>query len=79
MNTAARKLLKDAMKLPTKTRAAIAGSLLRSLDGESEEDVEAAWAAEIKRRLDEFDSGKVKAIPWSEVRRSLRSRHRGRT
>ena len=38
-------------------RAAIAGSLLESLDTEVDEDAEAAWATEVNRRVAELDSG----------------------
>jgi putative addiction module component (TIGR02574 family) len=37
-------------------------------------DVEAAWAAEIERRVREIDSGDVKTIPWEEVRAKLYAR-----
>jgi putative addiction module component (TIGR02574 family) len=33
--------------------------------------VEAAWAAEIERRVAELDASVVKAIPWEEVRQRL--------
>jgi len=71
MNAAARKILKDALKLPLEFRAALAGSLLESLHGEPDAGVEAAWSAEIKKRLHELDSGKVKPVPWSEARRRI--------
>jgi putative addiction module component (TIGR02574 family) len=65
-------LLKKALALPPEARAALAGSLLGSLDEESsDEDVEAAWDEEIKRRTEEIDSGKVQMIPYEEVRRRL--------
>jgi putative addiction module component (TIGR02574 family) len=65
-------LLKMALALPPEARAALAGSLLESLDNEpADEDVEAAWNEEIKRRIEEIDSGKVKMIPYEEVRRRL--------
>src|SRR4029453_11089475 len=41
-------------------RAALAGSLLESLDTEVDEDAEAAWATEVNRRVAELDSGAVK-------------------
>ena len=66
-------LLKEALKLPPEARAALAGSLLDSLDQEVDEDAEAAWHAEIDRRLRELDSGTVKPIPWSEARRRISS------
>ena len=67
-------LLKEALKLPPEARAALAGSLLDSLDQEVDEDAEAAWHAEIDRRLRELDSGTVKPIPWSEARRRISGR-----
>ena len=67
-------LLKEALKLPPEARAALAGSLLDSLDQEVDEDAEAAWHTEIDRRLKELDSGEVKPIPWSEARRKISGR-----
>jgi putative addiction module component (TIGR02574 family) len=65
-------LLKKALALPPEARAALAGSLLESLDDEpADEGVEAAWNEEIKRRIEEIDSGKVQMIPYEEVRRRL--------
>ena len=65
-------LLKKALALPREARAALAGSLLESLDDEpADEGVEAAWNEEIKRRIEEIDSGKVQMIPYEEVRRRL--------
>jgi len=67
-------LLKEALKLPPEARAALAGSLLDSLDQEVDEDAEAAWHTEIDRRLRELDLGTVKPIPWSEARRRISGR-----
>jgi len=67
-------LLKEALKLPAEARAALAGSLLDSLDQEVDEDAEEAWKLEIDRRLRELDSGSVKTIPWSEARRRISRR-----
>jgi putative addiction module component (TIGR02574 family) len=65
-------LLKKALALPPEARAALAGSLLESLDDEpADEGVEAAWNEEIKRRIEEIDSGKVQMIPYEEVRPRL--------
>jgi putative addiction module component (TIGR02574 family) len=35
------------------------------------EDVEAAWAEEVERRVREIDRGEVKTIPWEDVRAKL--------
>jgi putative addiction module component (TIGR02574 family) len=65
-------LLKKALALPPEARAALAGSLLESLDDEpADEGVEAAWNEEIKHRIEEIDSGRVQMIPHEEVRRRL--------
>ncbi len=72
MTLNAAKLLKDALRLSDRERANLAASLIESLDAETDDDVESAWAAEIERRVKELDEGSVKPIPWSEVRRKLR-------
>ena len=64
-------LLKEAMELPPEARAALAGSLIDSLDDQVDEDAEVAWDAEIARRIRELDDGKVKLVPWAEARRRL--------
>ena len=68
------KLLEEALKLSPEARAALAASLLESLDDGVDEDAEAAWAAEVTRRLRELDSGTVTPIPWSEARRMILGR-----
>jgi len=67
-------ILKDALALPAEARAAVAGSLLESLEDQIDEGAEAAWQGEIARRLDDLDKGKVKLIPWATVRRRLMGR-----
>jgi putative addiction module component (TIGR02574 family) len=65
MTTKARKVFGDALKLSQKDRAKLAARLLDSLDTDKADEIEAAWAAEIEKRIEELESGKVKAIPWS--------------
>jgi len=64
-------LLKDALKLPPEARAALAGFLIDSLDAKVDDNVEAAWNAEIVRRLREIQEGHAAPVPWAEVRRRL--------
>ena len=53
--------------------AGLAGLIFESLDDEpADEGVEAAWSEEIKRRIEEIDSGKVEMIPYEEARRRWR-------
>ena len=65
---------KEASELSEEDRAALAGLLIESLEGEPDADVEAAWAAEIEKRVAELDAGTVKSIPWEEVRQRLLDR-----
>jgi len=73
MTREANELLKRAMTLPITERAELAGSLIESLDSSKDKSVRAAWDAEIARRMEELDSGKVKPIPIEQARRRLSS------
>ena len=64
-------LLKEALELPSEARAALAGSLIDSLDDQVDDGAEAAWDEEIARRIRDIDEGKAKLVPWAEVRRRL--------
>ena len=64
-------ILEDALALPAEARAAIAGSLISSLDDESDQQVEELWSAEVAQRIVELDSGRVQLVLWTEVRRRL--------
>jgi putative addiction module component (TIGR02574 family) len=61
-------ILKQALRLPPEARAALAGSLLDSLDEPLDLDTESAWEAEIAARIREINEGKVTLIPWAEAR-----------
>jgi putative addiction module component (TIGR02574 family) len=69
-------LFSEALKLPTDKRAELAAELLRSLDGEPDEDVEAAWAAEIERRVRDVKAGKARFEDWEVIRDRARDRLR---
>ena len=71
MTRAAEKILAEALALDTQERADVAAKLIASLDGEPEEDVEAAWAAEAERRIEEIESGRVELVPWEDVERRI--------
>src|SRR5690348_5569429 len=58
-------LLKKALELPAEARAALASSLLESLDEAVDLSAEEEWNKEIARRIAELDSGKVKPVPWA--------------
>jgi putative addiction module component (TIGR02574 family) len=71
-------LLKKALALTPQERGALAASLIDSLEEGSELDLdaEAAWQQEVARRMEEIDSGKVKPVPWLEVKRRAREMFR---
>jgi putative addiction module component (TIGR02574 family) len=68
MNEEISELLKEALALPPAARAALAGSLLESLDETVDEGAGAEWQKEIALRIQELDSGKVKPVAWAEAR-----------
>lgn len=67
----AEEILNAALKLNEKEKAAIAASLLESLDPLVDDDVESAWQEEIQKRIHEIETGTVSLVPWSEVRKML--------
>jgi putative addiction module component (TIGR02574 family) len=69
----ASELLKQALTLSDKERAELASSLIDSLDPTVDPDAEAEWQEEISRRLEDVETGRVKTIPWDEVRRKGRA------
>lgn len=73
MEKEAAELLVKALHLPKEARAALADSLLESLDPEMDEGAEESWRLEIQRRLAEIDSQAADLIPWPEARRRLES------
>jgi putative addiction module component (TIGR02574 family) len=68
MPRTAAELLEEARKLPRHQQRWIGHELLEEEEEtDSPEEIEAAWADEVERRLNEIDSGKVKMIPLEEV------------
>jgi putative addiction module component (TIGR02574 family) len=71
MTRSARSVLAEALKLDPDARAEVAAELLASLDGPADPDAEAAWAAEIQRRVAEIEAGTAKLEPWEGVKRRI--------
>ena len=63
-----------AAQLSDSERAELALSLIESLDGPGDPNVEEAWRIEIERRMAQVDRGEVKLIPGDEVFARLRRR-----
>lgn len=66
-------LLKRALNLPANERAELADFLIESLEQSSDASVQAAWDDEILRRMQDLESGRVKAVSLDEARRRLSS------
>jgi putative addiction module component (TIGR02574 family) len=68
-------LLEKALSLSTQERGLLIDRLVESLDDEpADEGVEAAWDEEIKRRVEDIRSGRVKTIPGEQVLGRLKAR-----
>jgi putative addiction module component (TIGR02574 family) len=61
-----KELIEEVNSLPVEERAAVADSILRSLNP-PESDIDRKWAQVAQRRLEELRSGKVKPVPGEEV------------
>ena len=70
MTDAAKELLAKAKDLAPADRASLVGELLATLD-EPDASIEAAWRAEVERRIDVTETGTQAAIPWSQARRRM--------
>jgi len=67
-------LKKKASQLSEQERAELALSLIESLDGPPDPDVEQAWRKEIERRVGQVERGEVQLIPGEEVFARVRRR-----
>ena len=67
--TTAERLLKEAMQLSSDEREQLARELLASI--EKEPGYNEAWEAEIKRRIEDLESGKSDLVEWDEVKGML--------
>lgn len=64
-------VLADALRLQPDARAELAAELLASLDGPPDADGEAAWDAEIDRRVAAIEAGTIALEPWADVKRRI--------
>jgi putative addiction module component (TIGR02574 family) len=67
-------LLHEALELPPEQRAALADSLLGSLDTEVDADAEQAWREEIERRVGSVEDASVRLVPWKDVQARIARR-----
>jgi putative addiction module component (TIGR02574 family) len=75
MSSAAKEILEAALKLEPQQREELIDELSASLDATN---LGEYWEAEIKRRIDDVDSGRVKPVPADQVFARLEQRFRGK-
>jgi len=73
MSPKSAELFKQALELSVEERADLAAQILESLEASDDPSVQAAWQAEIERRMADIDSGAVKPISLDEFQRRLKS------
>jgi len=70
MSPEASDLLKKAMALPVAERAALANTLLDSLET-ADQSVEEAWDEEVERRMKDLKAGRAVTVPWEKLHAEL--------
>jgi len=67
-------ILREASELPVEQRLSLAHKLLVSGEPATSDEIERAWDAEIRKRIDRYDAGESTARPASEVFDVIRRR-----
>jgi putative addiction module component (TIGR02574 family) len=79
MTAVAKKLAEQVLALPESDREKLFRLLRDSLPAETEtlsqEEWDEAWKKELEKRIEELESGKVKAIPAAQVMAELRAKY----
>lgn len=78
MNARTRKVLEEALELPSAERGELARELLESLQDTAPPDVESAWAAVIARRAQEVLDGTAATRDLDEGLDEIEARARAR-
>ena len=60
-------LVQRGRELPVEDRERLVDQLLESLNEPAAAELDAAWEAEIERRLSEYDSGTIQAVDAEDV------------
>jgi putative addiction module component (TIGR02574 family) len=76
MTKAHSEVVSAALALPADVRAGLAEELLNSLEDAEQVAIDAEWAKEAERRIDQLESGEVELVPGDSVIAKLRDRSR---
>ena len=63
----------EALRLSENEREVLIQDLLNSLKGNSDNEIERAWAEEAERRLEEIRQGLVETVPWDEAMAEIKA------
>ena len=74
MTPTSEKLLDAALALPDEDRLEFVEALAASLQPADRPPFDEAWRPVIQRRSEELRTGKVKGIPWVELKRKAREK-----
>jgi putative addiction module component (TIGR02574 family) len=69
--SAKQNVIEQALRLSEAERLEVLEAVYESLEGPADPDAEQAWSAEIQRRVEDIDAGRVKLVPWTEARRQI--------
>lgn len=68
MSATPQDVLNTALTLSAEQRAEVVQGLLHSLSPQAEALLDDAWAAELDKRLEEFQRDETGAMPWSQLK-----------
>jgi len=71
-------LAREAARLSAADQHALLDRIVDALASSAERHVAEAWDEEIVRRVEDLDSGRATAVPWTEVKRRLLARRASR-
>jgi len=77
VNLTTDQLLNAALALPENDRVELVEALITSLQPEEQIPLDDSWREIVRRRSAELHSGKVKPIPWDQVKRKAREKASG--
>ena len=76
MTENAERVKQEVLQLPEADRAELARFLIESLDESADPDVEGAWDAELRRRVERIEQGKSRLRPAHQVRAEIRDKYK---
>ena len=76
MTENAERVKQEVLQLPEADRAELARLLIESLDASEDPDAEAAWDAELSRRVEQIEQGKSRLHPAHQVLAEIRDKYK---